>query len=797
MDRFRQDIRIAIRSLIRNPIVSGAAILSLGLGIGANASIFSAVDVFLFRPLEFRDADRLIVAWTTNSERGWTQASTSVPDYLDLRERSRSAELAAWGWSGVNLSGIETPERLSGYIVTSNFFDVLGKSPVLGRGFTLEEERSSGSRVVILGDGVWQRRFGADPSVIGRVVNLDGAPHEIIGVMPPRVRFGTDPDVWLPIRFTGQESRGSHWLNVLGRIRSGYGMEQVRTELNTIQQSLAGEYPATNAGKGASVLTLQQDWFDEGFRQGSLIAGSAVLFVLLIACANVANLLLARAASREREIALRGALGAGRIRIVRQMLTESMILSTAGGGLGALLAIIGVRGLKSVFPPDLTGIESVALNGRVLAYTGGLVVLSALLFGLAPAIRSARLNLRDLLTDGGRGNTVTRGARARTGLIIAEVSLSLVLLVASALMVQAFVKLRTAELGFRTQDVVTLGVVLPAGRYPDAAQVVAFQTQLLDRIAALPGVESVGAADRLPLTGNSSSTYTLPDEAQQPEAGREPTVSVRMITPGYLEALDIEPVSGRVFSASDAADAPRVVLVNELMVARHWPGQSPIGRRIRLGGQDHEIIGVVETTRDWGPEDEPGPMAYLALLQREVRTLTLAVHTAVAPEALFESIRDAVRSIDPEQPVYALNTMEAIALNDMMGSIAMAKVLGALALIAFILSAVGVYGVMAHSVAQRTLEMGIRMALGAQRGSVRSLVLRRGALITGAGIVIGLVISLGVTRLLSFFLFGVSPYDPVAFSSVSLLLAATGLFASWLPAVRATRVDPIKALRTE
>jgi len=797
MDRLRQDIRAAFRSLVRNPIVSGAAVLSLGLGIGANASIFAAVDVFMFRPLEFRDADNLVVVWTTNSQRGWTQASTSVPDYQDLREQSRSVELAAWGWSGVNLSGLEVPERLSGYMVTSNFFDVLGKAPALGRGFTVEEERSSGARVVILGDGVWQRRFGADPSVIGRVLNLDGQPHEVIGVMPPRVRFGQDPDVWLPIRFTGQEPRGSHWLNVFGRIRPGFTRDQVRTELNTIHQGLAAEYPASNEGKGASVVTLQQEWFDEGFRQGSLISSFAVLFVLLIACANVANLLLARAASREREIALRGALGAGRIRIVRQMLTESVVLSAAGGLLGALLAIGGVPALKSLFPPDLAGVDAVALNGRTLAYTGGLVLFSALVFGLAPALRSARLNLRDLLTDGGRGNTVTRGGRARTGLIIAEVSLSLVLLVSSALMVQAFVKLRTAEMGFRTKDVVTLGLVLPASRYGEAAQVTGFQRELLDRIAALPGVQSAGAADRLPLSGNSSFAYTLPDEAQQPEQGREPSVSIRMITPGYLDALDIRLISGRAFRTSDVADAPRVALVNELMVARHWPGQSPIGKRIRMGGQDHEIIGVVEDTRDWGPEDETNPLTYLALMQREVRNLTLVVHTTVAPEALFESIRETVRTIDPEQPVYALSTMEAIARDDMMGSAAMAKVLGTLALIAFLLSAVGVYGVMAYSVAQRTLEMGIRMALGAQRGTVLGLVLRRGAMITGAGILIGLVISLGVTRLLSFFLFGVSPYDAVAFTTVTLLLAATGMFASWLPALRATRVDPIKALRAD
>jgi putative ABC transport system permease protein len=476
-------------------------------------------------------------------------------------------------------------------------------------------------------------------------------------------------------------------------------------------------------------------------------------------------------------------------------LTESLLLAVAGGLLGLLLSVAGIRWIRGLFPPSLEGVELVTLNGRVVLFTAAITLLSGIVFGMAPALRGSRLDLRGLLTDANRGTTGARGNRLRTGLVIGEIGLAVVLLVSSVLLVHAFGTIRSVDLGFRT-DLVTMAVTLPATKYPTGESIEAFHVELLDRVAAVPGVESAAAAHLLPFQGNSARLYSIPDEPP-PEAGREPSVSIRYVSPSYFETMGIERIAGRVLTGADRRNAPPVVVINERMAAFHWPDQNAIGRRIRFGQRDHEIVGIVADTRDWGPDNEPGRLVFLPLLQNDVRTARLVIASGAAPGIIAASIRDAVRQLDPEQPVYALNTLEAILDQELSGNTAMVKVLGFLGIIAFLLAAVGVYGVMAYTVAQRTQELGIRMALGAQRGDVLSLVLRRGALITGAGIVIGLVIALGVTRMLAFFLFGVSPYHPVAFTSVPLLLALTGAVASFLPALRATRVSPLVALRAD
>ena len=793
MDQLRQDVVIAFRSLIKNPVITAAALISLGLGIGATASIFSAVDVFMFRPLNFEEADNVVAIWTADLERGRTSMSSSVPDVLDWRERSRFVDVAAANSTGMNFAEGDQPERLNGILATANLFDVLRKRPVLGRAFTREEERVEGARVVLLSDGLWRTRFASDRDVLGRIVSLDGVPHEIIGVLPPDMGLGNDADLWIPYRFTGEESRASRSMVVYGRIRDGADLDQARAELNVIQQGLAEAYPE-DRGTSVTVNRLQDEWFDEGFRQGSMIAGTAVFFVLLIACANVANLLLARATARQREVALRTAIGAGRARIVRQLLTESMMLAIAGGLLGLLIAIAGVRWVRGLFPPFLEGVEGVTLNGRVILFTATISIVSGIIFGTAPALRGSRLDLRGLLTDANRGTTGARGNRLRTSLVIGEISLAVVLLIASVLLVHAYSTVRNVDLGFTT-DRITMAVTLPEVKYPTGESMEAQQTQLLDRIRAIPGVESVAATHLLPFQGNSARLYTIPEEPA-PEPGREPAVSIRYVSPGYFETMGIARVAGRVLADGDRRGGPAVAVVNQAMAQFHWPDRNAVGQRIRFGEIDHDIVGVVGDTRDFGPDEEAGRMVYLPLFQNNVRTMRLAIAAAAAPGSIMTAIRDAVREVDPEQPVYAISTLDTILAEDMSGNAAMMKVLGLLGLIAFLLAAVGVYGVMAYSVAQRTQELGIRMALGAQRNNVMSLVLRRGALITGLGIVIGLAISLGVTRALAFFLFGLSPYHPIAFASVPILLGLTGAIASLLPALRATRVSPLIALRS-
>ena len=796
MDRFRQDVRYAIRSLAKSPLITAAALISIAFGVGANASIFSAVDVFMIRPLDFDDADNLVMVWTSNPERGWTQASSSPPDFLDWRTSARSLDLAAYRGAGMNLSGGDRPERVSGREVATNFFEVLRVRPAVGRGFRPEEEQVGGARVVVLGDGLWRRRFGADPAILGSMLRLNGEPHEVVGIMPPHVNFGPDPDVWLPLRFDPAQSRSSRYLAVLGRVQPGFDVDGARTEMESIQARLSAEYPAANAGNSATVMTLQEEWFDEGFKQGSAISSVAVLFVLLIACSNVANLLLVKGTARAREIALRGALGAGRGRIVRQLMIESLVLALSGGLLGLPIAVIGVRGIRGLFPPDLAGVEGVTLNARVLAFALAVTLGSGILFGLFPSIRASRLNLRNLLADASRGNTGTAGGRLRNALVVGQIGLALVLLVSAALLIQGFTGMRRVDMGFRIEDIVSASVSLQATDYPDPERVTALQEQLLERVRGLPGVETAGATHVLPMRGNTGTYYSIPAEPP-PEPGRQPVVGQRYVTPGYLEAMDIRLVAGRSFTDADRRGAPPVALINELLAARHWPDGNAIGERIRLGEVEHEIVGIVGNTRDSGPDDEADEMVYQSVLQNEVRTLHLVVRTDASPELMTDRLRGVLKELDPDQPVYGVTTLAEQLKEELSGNMAMVKVLAALGLVAFLLSGVGVYGVMAYTVAQRTGELGVRMALGAGARDVLLLVLRRGTAITGLGIAIGLLIALGVTRLLAFFLLGVSPYSPIAFLSVTALLGATGLVASWVPALRAARVDPLVVLRTE
>lgn len=795
MDQLLQDIRFAFRSLIKSPMLAVASVASLALGIGSSSAVFSAIDTFMFRPLEFEDSDDLVLVSSTNEARAST-SSSSPGDFRDWRAAARTVELAAFTGAGLNLTTADGTTRLDGLAVSWNFFDILRESPQLGRSFGPDEERIGAPRVAILANEVWQQTYGGDPTVVGRVLSLDGEPTEIVGIMPEDFQFGQRQDIWIPLRFSGEERRGDRSLEVLGRIASASSLEGVRAELSGIAARLADEFPDSNAEVGVEVRTVQDVWFDEGFREGTLIGGAAVFFVLLIACANVANLLLARGADREREIALRAAIGAGRGRLIRQLLTESLILALIGGTVGLGIAYIGMEGIRGIFPPDVPGVNRLALDARMLAFTGGITALAGVLFGLAPALQTSMTNLRDSLGAGGRSGTSRRGGRIRNGLVMAEIALSVVLLISAVLLVKAFAQIRANELGFDLDEVATMQLSLSEAKYPEPEDLRAFNQTVLERLAGVPGVELVAAANLRPMQGNTAATYTVSGD-DPPEPGREPVVNVRYVSPDYFGVMGIELSRGRALADADQHDTAPVIVVNETFANRHWEGRSPLGERVHIWETDSEIVGVVPDTRDLGPDSPPGVMVYAPLAQRTWRNPILMVRSDWDIATIAASVRETVRGIDPEQAVYDFRTLRDVLDERLSGNVAMAKVLAVLALIAFVLSAVGVYGVMAYSVARRTQEMGIRQSLGADRRNVRALVVRQGLTMAGIGIVAGLIISSAATRLLAFFLFGVSPFDLVAFGGVPLALLLTALAASWLPAIRATRVDPVVALRNE
>jgi putative ABC transport system permease protein len=797
MEKIWQDIKYAIRSLRRGGVLIAIAVLSLAIGIGANTTIFSAVDVFMLRPLPYPDSDELYSVYTNNRERGWNRVSFSVPDFVDLRERSRTLDVAATRYTSFNLSEGDRPERLSGVQVSSNFFRMLGVQPARGRAFTLEEEVPGRHQVAIISDGLWQRRFGGDPDVLGRVVLLDGEQYTIVGVMPPKFWFlrpGTE--IWVPFYITGDEHRNSHYIGVRARLRSGATPEQAQVETERIAGQLAAEYPETNAGNGAVLITLHRDVFNEGFRTGSLTATVAVLFLLLIACANVANLLLTHAAGREREVAVRTALGADRVRVVRQFLTEALILSVAGAILGLGLSVIGIRGLLSVMPGWFPRIDEIGLNPRVLGFTALVTMLSAVLVGLAPAIQNTKPNLVESLKEGGRGGTAVRGARLRKALVVVEVSLALVLLVSSALLVRGFINIRLADRGFDENDVLAFMLALPQEDYPDSVSTIAFHTELRERLLSLPGVRSVGATTTLPLHGNSATYYWLPGEDIESDLQRKVT-NVMDVSPGYFEALDIPILQGRVIEDSDRPENRRVIVINQTMAELHWPGENPLGRELTVYSGTKEIVGVVANAYYNNDVQSSRPMVYFSAFQDNDRYLDWVIETDVPPETMVESVRQEVLAIDPNLPAYNIRPLKAMIDESLGGDTIMAKIMTVVAVIALVLALAGVYGVMAYSVSQRTQEMGIRIALGAQYRDVVSMVMRQGALLALLGVVLGVVIALGVTRTLAFFLYGVSPFDPLTFAAAALVLLVAGVVATFFPARRATLVDPIIALRAE
>jgi len=790
-----QDVRYSLRTLAHNWGLIAIAVFSLGVGIGANTAVFSVVDVFMLRPLPYPESERLYVVWVANQERGWDQASFSVPDFRDLRDQSRTMRVAALQGGTFNLSGEFDAERLDGDYVTPDFFQVLGVGPAEGRAFTADEGRPGGERVAIISDGLWKRRFAGDPALIGSTIMLDGIPHTVVGIMPREFWFGTPgQDVWAPLVLTGDERRDNHNVMVLARLNDGMTEEQGVDEAQRIVRQIAQDYPETSKGHSALVMGLHETVFNEGFQAGTAISTVAVALVLLIACANVANLMLTHAASRERDVAVRGALGAGRGRIVGQLLTESAIVALAGGLLGLALAVVGIWGLISIMPPWFPRVSEIGLSPRVLAYAAAVTMLTGVIFGLAPALQSSRPDLTAMLKEGGRGGS-GRGGRFRKAMVVAEVALALVLLVSSVLLVQGFIRIRVADRGFDASDVLTLQTLLPEDQYPDRDALAEFYARLSSRLASLPGVTAVGGTSILPLRGNSSTYYVLEGEDFTDQNHRR-VMSFRYVLPGYFDALDVPILRGRTIEESDAGNSRPVVVVNEAFARRHWPESDPVGQRIVTSRATWEIVGVVANVREH-PTRIGDPLVYLPARQSESRYMSFVVEAAVPLDGLVEPVRAELHALDPTIPAYDLMSLDRLIDIGMGGDTIMAKIMGALAVIALVLALGGVYGVMAYSVAQRTREMGIRTSLGARRTDLVSMVMRQGLATALVGIAIGVGVALAVTRGLARFLFGVSPFDLVTFGTVAGVLLLAALAATFFPALRAARVDPVVALRTE
>jgi predicted permease len=799
MDTLLQDLRYALRTLGRAPGFTLAAVLTLALGIGATSAIFSVVHGVLLRPLPYAEPDRLVRIYGTYPEFGRT--STSLPDFLDWRREARTVpQMAARHASVLNLTGAGEPQQLLVDRVTANFWETLRVTPALGRAFTPDEERPGNTDVVVLADGFWRRQFAGDPSVVGRVLTLNGRPYEVIGVAPAGFRFLRDVDLYAPVVQDTAAPRRAEYLDVIGRLAPGATVEQASAELATISQRLAEQYPGTNATIRSELVGMHADVVS-AVRPALLVFMGAVALVLLVACANVANLLLVRAAGREREMAVRAAIGAGRGRLVRQMLTESVLLALLGGALGLLGAHVGVSLLRDAEVAFLPRLHELGVDATATAFAFGVAVVTGLLFGLAPALRLSSARLHAALKDGARGAAGGAVARFRNALVLAEVALALVLLVGAGLLVRSFDRLNRVDLGFEPQGILTYRVTLPAARYAEADQLPPVFDQLLERTRAIPGVRGASLSNGLPMGGAGYISWSI--------ANRPPRESVMEdaqpfnVSPDHFRLLGIPLRSGRLFTAADAPGAPTVALVNDEFVRRHLDGRDPVGMRLTFGDPSNPestwwtIVGVVGDVAQEGVTAEPYPQVYRPIAQAPTRGVAVAIRTAGDPLQVAAAARAALRQVDPELPLSDLRTMDDRIGEDLAQPRVGVLLLSVFAAVALALAAIGIYGVIAYGVAQRTREIGIRLALGASTADVRRLVVRQGMVPVLLGVAAGIVGALALTRLMTGLLYGVSATDPLTYALVAFFLAGVALVASWLPARRATRVQPVVALRQE
>ena len=818
-----RDLRFGVRVLLKRPAFTVVAVLTLALGIGANTAIFGVVDAVLLRPLPFAHPDRLVQIWERAQKTGDDHDSVMAANYIDWRARSHVfEEVAAHAGTSVNLTGLAEPERIRAGRVSASLFPLLGVQPEIGRVFFSDEDQPGHQRVVVISNRLWKSHFSGDPEIIGRTITLNNQDYVVVGVAPAgfALPLNENSDIWTPLVFTPEELtlRNNHYLKVLARLKPDVSIDQASTEMTSIAAQLEKDYPKSNEGTGAAVFSLHSEIVGD-VRKRLLISLGAVAFILLIACANVANLMLARASARQREIAVRVALGASRWRLVRQMLIESVLLGLAGGAAGLLLALWGIEFLSAAAQKmSAPRAGSIGLDGRVLVFTFAASIVTGLIFGLAPALQASKPDLNDALKEGGRSAGSPRRSRTRNLLVVSETALAFVLLVGAGLLINSLHKLRAVDPGLQPDNVLTMNITLPRQKYSQPEQVIVFHRQLLEQVEALPGVASAGTITALPYGGSTNGFgYTI----ESPVAGDQAVSIVsQQASPGFFRTLGIPVVTGREFNERDIDGAMAVVIISDSLAKRYWPDQDPLGRRIKWGNKEFgspwmTVVGVVGDVRMRGLDTPPKATLYVPHLQLgepvkmlagmtlrdlmadDARSIDLVVRSASGVSGLANAIRGAVWTVDPNQPVTKVRTMEQVLADTMVVQRFSTWLLAGFACIALVLAAAGIFGVISYSVSQRTHEIGIRMALGADRRDVMRLVVGQGMVPALIGLGAGIAGAIGLTRLMSSLVFQVSVTDPITFGAVASVLLLVAVAACYLPARRAAKVDPIEALRCE
>lgn len=810
METFLRDVRFGLRMLVRNPGFTAIAIITMALGLGANTALFSVVNGVMLKSLPFKDPDRLMFVLETNAKFPAPGVSVSGLNYRDWKEQNHSFEsIAARQSFAGNLTSSERPEKIVGEKVTWDYFPTLGIQPIAGRAFTQEEDKPGAPTVLLLSNGLWQRRFGGDPAIVGKAISFNGQNATVVGIMPndyrPNIEF------WAPLGLVYEGAdRNLHNLQVVGRLAAGVNQTQAQTEMTAIAARLAQQYPDVNTGWGAAVVRFQ-DLVILNIRPALRILLAAVGFLLLIACANVANLLLARAAAREKEIALRLALGASRWRLIRQVLTESILISLIGGAIGVLIALAGTRALVNLNPQGIPRASEIGVDGQVLGFALLVSIVSGILFGLIPAWQASNPNLNEKLKESGKSSSGhSRGNRIRSVLVVVQVALAFVLLVGAGLLIKSFSQLQQINVGFNRDHLLTMQVSLPPAAYPQGPNILNFYTEALRQFSAIPGVTSAGAISQVPLAGGGPQFTFSVEGRPLPTPADAPIASYRTLTPGYFQTMGIPILKGRAITEADDANALQVVVINQNLADKMWPGEDPIGKRLTVGvplpkeqPEYATVVGVVGNVKHTSLNGETGMQMYQPVAQTPFltmglgRTMTFLLRTGPESSSLTEPARKVVASLNSTLPVSNVKTMETIIYDSVAPFRFNTFLLGLFAATALVVTMVGVYGVMNYAVTQRTQEIGIRMALGAQARQVRGLILKQGLLLAAIGLAVGLIGCWAVTRLMSSLLFGVDATDPATLSAVGAGLIFIALAACYVPARKATKIDPIIALKYE